>query len=156
MYRYPSILSEAFEKCAFLRGSGSIENVYGSEMHWTYLFYCTFIMLKYLEVSARMAASLARQGPKAAAQLSKQSAAISVAARKLSTSSQQVPAGPVLWIRNFFFGSGSLCSGKKRFFKSIRELFCPYSKIFSNQWGLSRIYAILVTKNWSSSCRIRN
>jgi formylmethanofuran dehydrogenase subunit B len=36
-----------------------------------------------------MAASLARQGPKAAAQLSKQSAAINVAARMLSTSSQQ-------------------------------------------------------------------
>ena len=34
-------------------------------------------------------AALARQGPKAA-QLSKQSAALSVASRKLSTSSQQV------------------------------------------------------------------
>ncbi len=42
------------------------------------------------QVSARMAASLARQGPKAAAQLSKQSAAVNVAARMLSTSSQQV------------------------------------------------------------------
>ena len=29
--------------------------------------------------------------------------------------------------------------------------FCPYSKIFSNQWGLGRFYAILVTINWSSS-----
>lgn len=39
-----------------------------------------------------MAASLARQGPKAAAQLTKQSAAMCVAARMLSTSSQQCGA----------------------------------------------------------------
>jgi len=43
------------------------------------------------EVSARMAASLARQGTKAA-QLTKQSAALSVASRKLSTTSQQSAA----------------------------------------------------------------
>merc|ERR1711973_551854 len=44
------------------------------------------------QVSARMAASLARQGPKAAQQLTKQTAAISVASRKLSTTSQQSAA----------------------------------------------------------------
>merc|ERR1711915_995775 len=43
------------------------------------------------QVSARMAASLARQGGKAA-QLSKQTAALSVASRKLSTSAQQSAA----------------------------------------------------------------
>jgi len=43
------------------------------------------------QVSARMAASLARQGTKAA-QLTKQSAALSVASRKLSTTSQQSAA----------------------------------------------------------------
>ena len=31
------------------------------------------------------------------------------------------------------------------------NFFLSYSKILSNQWGLSRCYAILVTKNWSSS-----
>ena len=31
------------------------------------------------------------------------------------------------------------------------EFFCPYSKIFNNQWGLSRFYAFLVIENWSSS-----
>jgi len=44
-----------------------------------------------MQVSARMAASLARQGTKAA-QLTKQSAALSVASRKLSTTSQQSAA----------------------------------------------------------------
>merc|ERR1711872_891600 len=43
------------------------------------------------QVSARMAASLARQGTKAA-QLTKQSAALSVASRKMSTTSQQSAA----------------------------------------------------------------
>merc|ERR1711973_102757 len=43
------------------------------------------------QVSARMAAALARQAPKAA-QVTKQTAAISVAARKLSTTSQQSAA----------------------------------------------------------------
>ena len=31
------------------------------------------------------------------------------------------------------------------------NFFCPYSKIFNNQWSLSRFCAILVIKNWRSS-----
>merc|ERR1711887_94025 len=44
-----------------------------------------------MQVSVRMAASLARQGSKAA-QLTKQTASLTVAARKLSTTSQQSAA----------------------------------------------------------------
>ena len=39
---------------------------------------------------------------------------------------------------------------KKRFLKSTFEFFCPYSKIFSNQWGLSRFHTILDPQSWSS------
>ena len=31
------------------------------------------------------------------------------------------------------------------------EFLCPYSNIFSNQWGLSKFNAILITKNLGSS-----
>merc|ERR1711973_234143 len=87
------------------------------------------------QVSARMAASLARQGPKAAQQLTKQTAAISVAARKLSTTSQQSAAKA---------GAGEISSIlEERILKTSTTVGLEEAgKVLSVGDGIARVYGL--------------